>query len=109
VLGFEVRRPFLVIHVALLVTGETVLGVPRIHARLMLTPPPCWPCAGCSLLATLAPMAQAQRDLWALHDKRDPNIVVLLLSQKFRCMWLWLSWRGRVEPSQGGCGVVVRG
>ncbi|KAL4853877.1 5'-adenylylsulfate reductase 3 [Chlorella vulgaris] len=59
VLGFEVRRPFLVIHVALLVTG-------------------------CSLLATLAPMAQAQRDLWALHDKRDPNIVVLLLSQKFR-------------------------
>lgn len=46
--------------------------------------PPCCPDPGASLVATVPPMVQAERELWALHDKRDPNILVLLLSQKFR-------------------------
>lgn len=61
VLGWEVRRPFQLMHAAVLVTGLSVLS-------------------------SLPLMLQAQQALTAAHDKTavDANYLVLLLGQKFR-------------------------
>jgi hypothetical protein len=35
------------------------------------------------MLATLPAMLDAERELWRLSDKRDPNILVLILGRKY--------------------------
>ena len=52
------------------------------------------PSAGASVVATLSPMLAAQQELAALADKRDPNILVLLLGQKFRWGTSWVAAPG---------------
>jgi hypothetical protein len=63
------------------------------------------------VIASLAPMLEAQQQLASLADKRDPSILVMLLGQKFRCDGVGCqygsAWQCRQDGQRSGNGGSV--